>query len=66
MIIDVKQDGHVKARLVIGGHVLDADNGHLFICNENHLSKVAHGDCESNWVSRAVQGYQECLLACRL
>ena len=26
MIIDVKQGGHEEARLVIEGHVLDADN----------------------------------------
>jgi hypothetical protein len=26
MIFDVKQDGRCKARLVIGGHVLDSDN----------------------------------------
>ena len=26
MIFDVKQDGHRKARLVIGGHIMDADD----------------------------------------
>jgi hypothetical protein len=26
MIFDVKQNGHQKARLVIGGHVLASDN----------------------------------------